>query len=184
MMVELTEYQIKTIYQNHMVRDFPDTERKPLSMILKAMQEGRYECYGAQKDDRFYGYAFFVKCGQDYLLDYFAVFPELRCKGMGSAFLKELSAHFKGKKVIIEAENPLFAEDASERNTRLRRIAFYLKNGCRDSDISVKLFHVEYKLLLLSDDQLIGRDEIKEIYQNIYQSVLPPLLYRTMLKIH
>ena len=31
----LTQEQVKTIYNNHMVNDFPASELKPLSMILK-----------------------------------------------------------------------------------------------------------------------------------------------------
>ena len=184
LLLELTESQIEEIYHNHMIHDFPDTERKPLSMILKALREGRYECYGAEIDGELYGYAFFVKCAPDYLLDYFAVFPEMRCKGMGSLFLKRLAEHFKNKTVIIEVENPEFAENEDERAIRLRRISFYLRNGCRDSGVKAKLFKVEYKLLLISDEEHIDREEVKKIYLNIYRNVLPKLLYRTMMKIH
>ncbi len=183
-MVKLTESQVKEIYQKHMIHDFPDKERKPLSMILKALRKGEYECYGAQENGKLYGYAFFVKCAPDYLLDYFAVFPAMRCKGMGSIFLKQLSEHFKNTTVIIEVENPLCAENEAERDTRRRRILFYLRNGCRDSLVTAKLFKVEYRLLLLSDEKHIDQNEVKEVYRKIYRSILPSFLYRTMLKIH
>ena len=48
---ELNETEISAVYDSYMVEDFPDNERKPLSMILEGVREGRYVCYGLFEED-------------------------------------------------------------------------------------------------------------------------------------
>ena len=57
------------------------------------------------------------------LLDYFAVTPELRGRGVGSAFLAALDAVLGGVCILGEVEMP-DSHDAGLNAMRLRRIAF------------------------------------------------------------
>ena len=43
---DLTREEVRLIYDRHMVGDFPDNERKPLSMIEGALDAGHYRCLG------------------------------------------------------------------------------------------------------------------------------------------
>ena len=85
---------IKTIYSEHMRKDFPVNELMPFPAIQKMLDSHMYECYGLYCDDKFAGYAFFLRqeiagCS-NYLLDYFAMILDCRDQGYGSLFLGQL----------------------------------------------------------------------------------------------
>ncbi|MCD8354439.1 MAG: GNAT family N-acetyltransferase [Clostridiales bacterium] len=85
------------------------------------------------------------------LLDYFAVVPELRGKGIGSEFLRSLNGNVSAKRgVFIEAESPDSAKTEAERQTRERRIRFYLSNGAERTNAKCLLFGVDYNILFIS----------------------------------
>ena len=107
----LTQEQVKTIYNNHMVNDFPASELKPLSMILKGMKKKIFEWLGYvdEESGEILAYAVFVKNGNDYLFDYLAVISDSRNSGIGSSFLKQIAEHYKhADSVIGEVEDPVF----------------------------------------------------------------------------
>ena len=86
----LTIEEIRQTYKEHLRYDFPPDELKPLDRIEVSINEGKYLCIGAfGEDGKLVAYAFFVMTGDKCLLDYYAVIPELRGKGIGSAFLSE-----------------------------------------------------------------------------------------------
>ena len=166
-----------------MKADFPRDELKPLSTILAAMKKGCYACYTAVEGDALQGYAFFYvleeEKGRDYLFDYFAIVPELRDRGVGSAFLRLLSIQLKDALCVTgEVEDPERTEDPSEREKRNRRLSFYLNNGFLDPGIRSRLFGVDYRVLEMPVSQSHSREELRHIYDHLYHSMLPPAFYR------
>ena len=83
----LTKQQVEFIYKTSMMFDFPDDERKPLSMILEAMDKGVYECLGLMEEEEILGYAFFYKMDKDYLFDFLAMTRDNRNKGYGLSLI-------------------------------------------------------------------------------------------------
>ena len=49
--VQLTKDRVADIYQTHLCQDFPPDERKPLDILLKAMDVGKYECYALTENE-------------------------------------------------------------------------------------------------------------------------------------
>ena len=74
----LNKKQIETIYRERMKIDFPPNELKPLSMIYDAIERGIYECLGLMDGTDIVGYAYLIRKGDDYLIDYLAVCPDRR----------------------------------------------------------------------------------------------------------
>lgn len=96
----LTDDEIANIYKTYMKRDFPPSELKPLSHILKSMEKGYGFSLGIYGEEGLVGYAVFILCQETKcaLLDYFAILKERRGGGLGhAAFL--LCALFSGKHV-------------------------------------------------------------------------------------
>lgn len=117
--------EIKKIYNEHIVTDFPASEVKPLKQMLEKRENDQYFVYGmyenredscGRKYDELAGYAYFIKCrNQDvYLLDYLAIVKDKRSKHLGSGFLQQLKKLAKddGKLLILEVENPDYADEA------------------------------------------------------------------------
>ncbi len=65
--------QIRALYRERLVDDFPPDEVKQLSVIETAMATGRCACYGALFGGETLVYAFFVSHGRLALLGYYAV---------------------------------------------------------------------------------------------------------------
>ena len=103
---ELTLEEIRDIYKEHLCRDFPADELKPLDRMEVSLREGTYKCVGAFEAGAFRAYAFFVIIGSRCLLDYFGVVPEMRGKGVGTAFLKEVLSSLEAELILIEIEDP------------------------------------------------------------------------------
>jgi len=103
--------EIKTLYKERLARDFPPAELKPLAMLVSALERNGYTCYGAVVEESILAYAFFVKCGNDALVDYFAVRDDMRDAGIGSRFRQELIAGpLQGMNcVLLEIEDPRIA---------------------------------------------------------------------------
>ena len=168
----LQSSEITTIYQGRMVHDFIRDELKELPVILKAVQNGIYECLGLFDDDEIIGYAFLAKQGKDYLLDYFAIYPEYRNKGLGSAILGQLREYFEEAGLIIgEVEDPSYTKDHDLKTLQTRRIAFYKRNECTDTGLRVKCFGVPFIILELDKSRIRSEAELWEMYQSFYRAI-------------
>ena len=64
----LTLLQLREIYAQRMVEDFPPDELKPLWMIERALDEGRYSCFGWFEGGEILAYALFVRLKRAALL--------------------------------------------------------------------------------------------------------------------
>ena len=175
---ELKIEEVRDVYQKHMCYDFPDEERKPLSRIEKTIHEGKYLCLGAFGDDGgFLAYAFFVFEKEACLLDYYAVVPDKRGEGIGSAFLKEAVKCTHADVTIIEIEDPEVAVPEEEKKARERRLNFYLNAGCVNTHVRVTTFGVEFLLLEYPVMTSHNRAVIAEGYRSIYRSILPKRMF-------
>ncbi|MBQ9905732.1 MAG: GNAT family N-acetyltransferase [Oscillospiraceae bacterium] len=178
-MRRLEMQQAAQIYTQYMQQDFPPDELKPFAMIEAASARGEYECLGFYAAESFCGYAYLLRHGQDYLLDYFAVRADLRGRGYGSAILQMLhDACTDAAAFLIESENPDYAADAAELAVQQRRLRFYLHAGCADTGVTARVFGVEYRILELPLGRTHTPDEIRAVYMQLYQSFLSAPRYQ------
>ena len=174
---------IQTIYSEHLVKDFPFNEVMPFSGIEKMMDSHMYECYGLYCDDKFAGYAFFLKqitAGyNNYLLDYFAMLPEYRDQGYGSVFLGQLKEVLRDADcILVEADDPDQVENDAERKIRLRRIDFYKRNGYIPTKHTMKVFGADYRLMVLPIAGAFITDRARQFYEVIYKSRMPEHIFK------
>ena len=180
---ELTIEEIREVYKKYLYYDFPDDERKPLSRIEKSIRDGQYLCIGAfDEEEHFLAYAFFVFEKETCLLDYYAVVPAMREKGIGSAFLRLAIETAGFPMTIIEIEDPR-SGDAEEKTTRERRLDFYLKSGCVNANVHVLAFGVEYLLLEYPLQGTHEGEKLSEGYRSIYRSILPKRMFEKYISI-
>lgn len=184
---QLTREEIASVYNTHMKKDFPRDELKPLSMVMSSLDKEQYFCYGIFDSDTLCGYAYFVSLlidgKQICLLDYFAVVSGMRDSGIGSEFLHLLRNELTDAEMLIcESEDPSAAAD-SEKLTRERRIAFYLRNGFVDTGASASVFGVDYVLLELDFGRRHSPEEIRAGYSALYSSFLPEKLYNRIVRV-
>lgn len=195
--------EIEYVYNTYMKNDFPPRELKPLEIILNAINEGIYECYGLceeQLDEsciavgdelvecfevttNIWGYAFVekIKESSNYLIDYLAVADTHRNQGLGALIIKLLSDKLDAAESVIgEVEDPNYAENEEERSLQQRRYDFYLRNGFVDAKVNAICFGVHFKLIELigeSKRKAHNKLEIEELYKLQYKSMLPKEMY-------
>ena len=145
----LTADELTRVYLHEMCRDFPQSERKPLSMILTSEAAGTAHTWGVFDGEALAAYLLMVRpvgCAMSQL-DYFAVLPQYRAAGLGAALLAELPSHENGASaILIEAECPEKAEDEA---MAVRRLGFYARCGAWDTHYTEHLFDAWFRILVL-----------------------------------
>ncbi len=191
-LVNLTNEQIVSVYNEHMIEDFPPDELKSLEQIQGALELGRYACYGLYADGELAGYVFLERLNNDYLVDYIATFPQKRNGGLGTELLAILRDALKDSDSVIgevedpafaateeealkdsdsvigEVEDPEFAATEEERSLQTRRLGFYLRNGILDTGVRAVCFGVHYRILTFPTKKQHSMDEIRELYKMQY----------------
>ena len=153
---KLENTEITSIYNTYMKQDFPTDELKPLSHILKSMEEGYGFSLGLYEEERLAGYAVFILCEETKcaLLDYFAILSDRRGAGLGHRAFSLFDTYFKEnlpqvEGLYIESERIAAAEKEEQRLTRERRIAFYRSCGCEMTELQAVVFGVDYSVLYM-----------------------------------
>ena len=174
----LSESEIESLYIKSLSRDFPPSELKSLAAILNLYHRDEYQVIGAYLNDQFVGYAllYLPKSDRLALLDYLAVEPEYRCRGIGTSLLKQLKMHYADATdaLLIECERPKAAPDEMEARKRIR---FYTKAGCMLTNVRIWLFDVEYSILILPCGACIPECDWAEKMLQLYRQMLPSKLY-------
>ncbi len=170
----LDSTEISTLYQEHMVIDFPKDELKPLNMILKSVKEGFYDCFGLYDEEEMVGYTFMVKIDNSYLIDYIAIFPECRNKGIGTNLLAIIDDYLENAdRILVEVEDPAYTKEKSQKELQSRRLNFYLRNNCRDTSLRVDCFGVKFIILEARKTQFKNKNDVWNLYEKFYRSFLP-----------
>lgn len=169
---ELSCDEITVIYNKRLIKDFIKDELKKLPMILKAVDDGVYEGLGIFDDSEMIGYMFLVKQGHDYLIDYFAIFPEYRNKGLGGESIRLLYEYLpEDGLIILEVEDPFYTKETDLKDLQTRRIGFYERNGCRDSGLRARCFGVPFIILELRNTRISSATKLWKKYQSFYEAV-------------
>ena len=170
---KLNESALRGIYDAYMHEAFPPAELKPLAVMLRLMERGRYLCYGYYRNGRRAAYAFFYRHdSRVLLLDYFAVTPELRGRGVGSAFLAALDAVLGGVCILGEVEMP-DSHDAGLNAMRLRRIAFYERAGFSLTGAACRLYGVRYAIIARRLPAGLTAAGLRGLLREVYRGLVP-----------
>lgn len=152
---------IKALYKTA----FPRSERKPFSMILSLREKGIMEIFSIEdKSKNFLGLMILIFHKDIVLLDYLAVTENMRDMGIGSNALSLLNKKYPDKRIILEIESTL--RDVQDKDTRRRRLDFYLKNNMVVMEYEVDLFGVIMQILTNGKEILFS--EYREIFETIF----------------
>lgn len=151
---------------------FPPEEKKTVEMLEELVHQRKLEILAVTEGERFVGLAINMLAGEKALLDYFAISPEIRGGGYGSRALQLLLERFAGKPYIFEVEKP--DDTAPNARERERRIAFYLRNGLKETGLFLNAYqtdfhiltpdgHASYEEYLELLDEVLGKDERERV---------------------
>ena len=127
----------KDWYEQHLLRDFPVNEIKPLEDMIALNRNGKYDVIVYEEAGTVMGYATIWKRKENfvYLLDYLGVPESLRNRGVGKDILKRIKEDVIALEenpdicLILESETPIEGDGSAENEIRKRRVQFYRRNG-------------------------------------------------------
>lgn len=149
---------IKRLYKDA----FPREERIPFFIMRLMAKKGEARFLAVESNGgRFVGFAVAMRRGDIVMLSYFAIHPKLRNRGIGSKALKALMKHYSDCRFILEIEDA--EEPCADRETRLRRRAFYLANGMKSAGFTAHVFETD--LEVLTAGKPVTFEEYKDLYR-------------------
>lgn len=137
---------------------FPSDERKPFAFMEGLVRQGKMEMLAVMDEERPVGLAITLLTKEIVILDYFAVFPAVRGHGHGGKALGLLIKRYTGRRLILEIE----MEDPQAENAlyRVKRRAFYIRNGIKATGIYAHVYHTDFELLSV-DGKLSFREYVQ-----------------------
>lgn len=158
--------QIRALYE----AAFPISERKPFSIILEKRAQGAAEILSIEDDKkRFRGLLITMLHKDMVLVDYFAIDEESRGIGIGSDVLKLFMARYANKRIFLEIESTA-SESAEDYDTKIRRKAFYEKNGLTSQGYLVNQLGVELEIMTFHCN--IPYEEYYEMLVHVYEELM------------
>lgn len=148
---------------------FPHNQDKPLPLFLKKRQEGLAEILAIEDDEGvFLGFAIMVLDGEIALLDYFAIIEQGRGSGFGSEALRLLQKRYADKKFVLDIQST--KAQADNMQERLRRKAFYLRNGMQAMPFLIDILGSEMEVLAYNCAVTFA--EYQAVYEHVFGSEL------------
>ena len=146
---------------------FPLEERISVTYMMHGLRVPDQELLAIHADGRFAGFFSMILLGRCAYICYFAILPRLRSMGIGSAALRALAAHYPDHQVVVDFEAP---DDAAPNNAiRLRRRAFYLRNGFHPT--GYYQFYMETEFEIACTDPVYDRPGYEALVAAIHAEV-------------
>lgn len=152
--------KIKKVYR----ASFPVCERKPFSIIKKMQKKGKSDIWIYEEEGKFLGFASTINGENAVLVDYLAVSPKERGRGLGGMMLQDLRGEYTDGKLFLEIEAPM--QGAANNEERKKRKKFYLRNGMQEVGLTVNIFKTDMELL--SYGLHLTFEEYREFYRQNY----------------
>ena len=134
--------QLKLLYETA----FPENEQIPWNDLTRLIDEMHLDFTVYYEDENFIGFTIVFPHKQFNWFWYFAVKPELRGQGKGQKILTTLTKKYIGKTCVLDIESP--KQKCNNTNQRIRRHAFYIRNGFRDTNLYRKYDNLEMTIMI------------------------------------
>lgn len=131
--VEKNQWQeICNIY----IEAFPQKERKPFWVLQHSVKCGKVQIFVETVNNAVQGFIVVIPFKNMIMVDYLAVSAKTRSRGTGSRMLQDICQRFSEKKVVLLIER--LEDEAENKEQRIARRKFYLKNGFTSSGIFIQ----------------------------------------------
>ena len=135
------EREIRELYN----RAFPREERAPFGLLKHWAKKKRADFYAVYERDRFVGMVHILRDAHVAYVFYLAICEDMRGTGCGSAILRFVKQKYRLQKIVLAIE-PVDAP-CDNLKERVRRKAFYRKNGFKETDFRAAEFGFVYEML-------------------------------------
>ncbi|MBP3730328.1 MAG: GNAT family N-acetyltransferase [Mailhella sp.] len=150
---------------------FPVEEQIPYDELISLIPKMPLDFTAYYENNEFVGFTVVYPREPFTWFWYFAVREELRGIGLGQNILTGLLKRYKGRTCILDMEAP--RQPCDNREQRLRRHRFYLRNGFRDTHVYRTYENIEYTIMISGQgfftiqdyDQIIN--DLRKYWQHV-----------------
>ncbi|MDO4902722.1 MAG: GNAT family N-acetyltransferase [Limosilactobacillus sp.] len=154
----LSNYQeVKQLYR----RAFPKYEREPWSWMMLKSKFKQADFMAFYDEDKFVGFSYVIHSRGFHYILFLAINDQLRSQGYGSRIIKQLRSLYPSDSLVLDIEQP----DPSAKNNkqRLRRLAFYKRNGFYLTPKKLEEEEVTYQVLATKKN--INQRKIDHVFE-------------------
>ena len=153
---------------------FPKEERIPSDRLLALLRQLGCDAWAFYEGD-FVGFAILLADDdiQMAYLSYFAIAGACRSRGYGAAALQKLAQVYDGYQIVLDMER--MDENADNYAQRMRRLAFYERNGYRRAQTGFRYFKMDLEIMCSRGEfreqdfrKLIGRIRLPGFTPELY----------------
>ena len=153
---------------------FPREERIPSDRLFTLLQELKCDAW-AFYDEIFVGFAILLsdEALRMAYLSYFAIEGECRSRGYGGMALAKLAETYEGYQIALDMER---MDDSSDNyGQRLRRLAFYERNGYRRAMVGFRYFKMD--LEIMCSQGMFREQDFRQLIGRIKLPGFVPVMY-------
>ncbi len=162
--------QVKELY----MEAFPPEERIPFFFIKKKAKTKDADIFSVYDDGKFIGIVHCVYYLDIVYIYYLAIKKSERANGYGTKLLRALSHKFADKRITLNIE--VITQDCDNRELRVKRKEFYMKNGYKECGYYVKEKDVPFEMLYCG--RYVCMEEYEELIANYFGKFLFKRYYK------
>jgi len=158
---------------------FTTVRRVPSWLLRYMMRKGKPGFSVLYEHDTWIGLLYVTEYKDIVFVHFFAIAQCSRSLGYGSKVINSMKKIYSEKRIVLNIEE--LEEQQGNYQQRIKRKAFYLKNGFSSSGYVVKEPEERLEMLILGGS--ISQVEIEAMYKNLFGGVLGFLYRPAVIKI-
>lgn len=128
---------------------FPPEEYLPPEQLVEMARAENFDFWALLDGTQFVGFAVVQTYQELAYLFFLAIDPACRSRGYGGRAIETVKALYPGKRQVVDLE--MVDETAPNNPQRIRRRAFYLRNGYRETGLFLSYLGVDYEVLCMEE---------------------------------
>ncbi len=158
---------------------FPEAQRIPTWLLRYKLRNGKVGFSVIYAHDTWIGLIYITEYKDIIFIQTLAISKSYRSGGYGSKVMDLMKDTHAGKRIVLNIEE--LDKEAENYQQRVKRKAFYEKNGFSSSGYIVKEPREQLEMLILGGS--ISKEEIEVIYRNLFGSIISLFLKPKVIKI-
>lgn len=158
---------------------FPEAQRIPSWVLRYKLKKGKAGFNILYANNTWIGFIYTTEYKDIVFVQFFAISESCRSAGYGSKVMESMKDVHSGKRIVLNIE--ALDDQAENHHQRIKRKAFYRKNGFSSSGYIVKEHKERLEMLILGGS--ISKEEIEAIYKNLLGYILGFFLRPEVIKI-
>ena len=158
---------------------FPGAQRIPTYLLRYKLRKGKKGFYVLYEEDDWIGLIYYTEYKDIVFVQFLAISETFRSQGYGSKVMDLMRHTQSEKRIVLNIEE--LNEQAENYQQRIKRRAFYKKNGFSSSGYIVKEPDERHEMLIRGGS--IRKEEIEAMYKNLFGHVISFFIRPKVIKI-